>query len=206
MKIGIINHGMGNILSIINAIEYLGYECGLINEPSDFNKFSKLILPGVGAFKDCMNNLRNKGFIEILNNEVIKNKKKILGICLGMQVMAKNSTEGGFFHGLGWFDAEVIRIKPTLQQLKIPQIGWNNIEFNPNNFLFKTVPINSSFYFVHSYYMHCFNSIDVIATCNYGGKITAVVQSKNIVATQFHPEKSQEVGLKVLENFVSWNY
>jgi len=205
MKIGIIDYGMGNILSISNAVEYLGYEFGLIKKPQDFSKFNKLILPGVGAFQDCIKNLRKNGLIDFLSDEVIEKKKPILGICLGMQVMAKLSYEGDYSEGLGWFDAEVEIIKPIRKELKIPHIGWNYLKFDSESFLFRNVPSDSSFYFVHSYYMHCFNPNDVIATCFYGTEITAAVHKKNIVATQFHPEKSQGIGLKVLENFISWN-
>jgi len=206
MKIGIIDYGMGNILSISNAIDYLGFEFGLIHQPDDFKKFSKLILPGVGAFKDCIQNLRHKNLIEILNHEVLEKKRPILGICLGMQVMAQNSEEGGFYKGLGWIDAGVVKIRPGDSENKVPQIGWNELEFSNESFLFRGVPKNSSFYFVHSYHMNCFNQNNVIATCNYTTQITAAIQKENIIATQFHPEKSQEVGLKVLENFISWNY
>lgn len=206
MKIGIIDHGMGNILSVLNAIEYLGYEGFLIKTQKDFSKVDKFILPGVGAFSDCMKNLVDKNFINILNKEIIENKRPILGICLGMQVMAKYSNEGTGAMGLGWFDAEVIKIETNLKELKVPHIGWNNLEFNTSSILFKNIPQNSSFYFVHSFYMNCFNSNDVVATVHYGTNITAAIQKENIVATQFHPEKSQEIGLRVLENYISWKF
>ena len=195
---------MGNLRSVQKGFEKVGFKAIVTSNPKEVLRCSKVVLPGVGAFKDCMKNLENKGFIEMLNHEIIEKKKPILGICLGMQVMAKNSTEGGFYDGLGWFDAEVIKIETKLNELKIPQIGWNNLKFDTDSFLFKNIPTSSSFYFVHSYYMHCFNPSDIMATCVYGTEITAAVQRENIVATQFHPEKSQEIGLRVLENFISW--
>lgn len=206
MKIGIIDYGMGNILSVINAVDYLGYDFGIIKEKDDFEKISKLILPGVGAFQDCMKNLKEKDFISCLNREVIDNEKTILGICLGMQVMAKSSNEGGVSEGLGWFDAKVEKIRAKDFGLKIPHIGWNTVNFNQDSFLFKGVPQHSACYFVHSYSMSCTNRENIIAITDYGAEITAAVHKNNIIATQFHPEKSQEIGLRILENFLEWEY
>lgn len=206
MKLGIIDYGMGNILSVINAVDYLGYDFGIVKEKDDFEKFSKLILPGVGAFQDCMKNLKGKDFITCLNREVIDNEKTILGICLGMQVMAKSSNEGGVTDGLGWVDAKVEKIEAKDFGLKIPHIGWNTVNFNQDSFLFKGIPQHSACYFVHSYSMRCTNRENIIAITDYGGEITAAVHKNNIIATQFHPEKSQEIGLRILENFLEWEY
>lgn len=202
MKIGIIDYGMGNILSVINAIEYLGFEGLIVKNQEDFPYVEKLILPGVGAFADCMNNLKAKNLINTLNKEVIENKKAILGICLGMQVMAKTGYEGGKFRGLGWLDAEVTKIDTKKKNLKIPHIGWNNINILKESFLFNNISKSASFYFVHSYQMHCNNSENIVATTFYGSEITAAIQKENIIGTQFHPEKSQSIGLKILENFI----
>jgi len=125
-----------------------------------------------------------------------------LGICLGMQVMARKSFEKGEHNGLGWFDAEIVQITPNDTSLKVPQIGWNEIIIHGNNRLFEGIPNKPDFYFVHSYHMKCNNKIDVIATCEHGMTITAAIARDNIYATQFHPEKSQTLGLKILNNFI----
>lgn len=202
--IGIIDYGMGNILSVKNAIEYLGEDVLICNDNASLNLCERLILPGVGAFGDCINNLKKYNFVQELNNHVLVQKKPILGICLGMQVMAKKSYEGGEFEGLGWFDAEVIKLVTNDRKLKIPQVGWNELSFNNTHPLFKNIPVKAEFYFVHSYFMKCFQDADIIATCSYGNEVTAAVCKNNIAATQFHPEKSQDYGLKILENFFTW--
>lgn len=202
MKAAVIDYGMGNLLSVNNAIEYLGFDSETISNPNLLSDFDKLILPGVGSFKQCVYNLENKGFVKILNEEVIYKKKPILGICLGMQVMAKKGYEGGEFNGLGWFDANVIKIKPKDKNVKVPNIGWKEINYN-DNVLFKNLKERTELYFVHSYHMKCLNKSDVIATCFYGESITAAINKENIYGTQFHPEKSQDFGLQILENFLN---
>ncbi|HEY5122997.1 MAG TPA: imidazole glycerol phosphate synthase subunit HisH [Ignavibacteria bacterium] len=202
MMVGIVDYGMGNLLSVLDAVEYIGYEAMFCRNENELKKAEKIILPGVGAYKDCVKNLKEFGFWDTLNEEVINKKKYILGICLGMQIMAKKGYEGGDFGGLGWFDAEVIRIVTNNKNLKIPQVGWNNIDYDNDNLLFKGLPGMSEFYFVHSYYMKCNEKKDVIATCNYGIELTAAICKNNIFATQFHPEKSQDYGLRVLKNFL----
>jgi len=203
MNVGIIDYGMGNLLSVSNAVEYLGYDCKIIDKPSLLSQFDKLILPGVGAFEACIDNLESKNFVKFLNNEVLINKKPILGICLGMQIMAKRGFEGGEFDGLGWFDAEVVKIKPEDNSIKVPNIGWNEINYNDNNILFKNLRKPVEVYFVHSYHMNCLHKKDIIATSNHGHEITAAINKNNIYGTQFHPEKSQDLGLQILENFLN---
>ena len=202
MITGIIDYGMGNLLSVKNAIEYLGYNAEIINNPKELSSFDKLILPGVGSFESCINNLKKFNFIEPLNNEVLINKKKILGICLGMQVMAKKGFEGGEFDGLGWFDADVVKIESKNKKIKVPNIGWKPISFDKKNPLFNNLPNLVELYFVHSYHVSCNNSNDRIATSNHGITITASINKENIYGTQFHPEKSQDLGLKIIENFL----
>ena len=140
-----------------------------------------------------------------MNEEVLERHKPILGICLGMQVMAKKSYELGEHQGLGRFDAEITRLTPSDLKLRIPHVGCNNTTFKDNHFLFQGLPANVDLYFVHSFYMNCKNADDIIATCDYGEDFTAAVQINNIIATQFHPEKSQDFGLTILENFCNWN-
>jgi glutamine amidotransferase len=203
MNVGIVNYGMGNLLSVHNAIDYLGFNSEIVDDPSQIYKYDKLILPGVGAFEACINNLESKNFVKDLNNEVLINKKPILGICLGMQVMAKKGFEGGEFNGLGWFDAEVVRIKPNDAIIKVPNIGWKEINYNQNNLLFNNLKKPVEVYFVHSYHVDCRDKKDIIAKSNHGHEITAAINRDNIYGTQFHPEKSQDLGLQILENFLT---
>ncbi len=203
--IGIVDYGMGNLLSVRHAVEAVGFEAEVCGESSRLREADRLILPGVGAFRDCMKSLRATGLADTLHELVLQQGRPILGICLGMQAMARKSFEGGEFEGLGWFDAEVVRIRPEDPSLRVPQIGWNQVQLRNSSPLFARLPRDPDFYFVHSYHMQCVCPEDVIATCGYGGDVTAAVGRGNILATQFHPEKSQEHGLRVLENFLSWN-
>ena len=193
---------MGNLLSVKNAVEYLGFDAVIVNTPSELAHYKKLILPGVGAFPDCIKNIKENGFIQELNNQVLVNKKPILGICLGMQVMAKTGTEGGATEGLGWFDAEVELIIPNSNTCRIPHVGWSETTC-VNHQIFDGIKGIPEFYFVHSYHMKVQNHQDVIATFDHGGIFTAAVAKNNIVGCQFHPEKSQEHGLIVLNNFIT---
>ena len=202
MKVGIIDYGSGNLLSVKNAIDYLGFDVVVFNNPDQIGEFDKLILPGVGAFGACFSNLQKTGFIPALNNEVLEKKKKILGICVGLQVMAEYGCEGGVFAGLSWVASKVVKIEPEVPDLKVPNIGWNTLAYDKNNPLFKNLPDLVNVYFVHSYHMQCSDPADIIATCNYGQTVTAAINKGNIFGTQFHPEKSQDIGLKILENFV----
>ena len=200
--IGIIDYGMGNLLSVYNAVEICGADVKVISYPEELDQVDKIILPGVGSFGHCMKNLKERGFIDSLKIDVISAKKPILGICLGMQVMAKKSYEHGEIEGLGWIDAEIIKIDSKDLSLKVPHVGWNGINISKPDKIFKDIPDNSDVYFVHSYHMKCRDKIDIAATCDYGFTITAAIQKGNLFATQFHPEKSQSVGLRILENFL----
>lgn len=202
--IGIVDYGMGNLRSVFNAFDYLGAKVTICTRPKDLINVDKIVLPGVGAFKDCIGKLQQEGFVSQLDLEVIQKKKPILGICLGMQVMAKRSFEGGNHEGLGWIDGEVIKLHPADINLKIPNIGWNEISFDSSMPLFKGLPSCPDLYFVHSYYLKCNSEYLVSAYYEYGHKVTAAIRKENIFATQFHPEKSQDVGLKILQNFIDF--
>ena len=202
--IAVIDYGMGNLLSVFNGLQMVGADARICTAPQDLADAERIILPGVGAFPDCAKNLKTTGFWDALNHEVLEKKKPILGICLGMQVMAKRGSEVQPCEGLGWFDAEVVRMTPADAVLRVPQIGWNDVSFREGSPLFKGLKCPTDFYFVHSFFMKCANPEDVDATCDYGGAVTAAVRRDNIFATQFHPEKSQDYGLRVLENFLSW--
>ncbi|MBV9182882.1 MAG: imidazole glycerol phosphate synthase subunit HisH [Acidobacteria bacterium] len=203
--VGIIDYGMGNLLSVYHALQVAGAEACVCVRPEDLQKCSRFVLPGVGAFRDCMRALRSRGFSDALTLEVCRRGKPILGICLGMQAMAARSFEGGEYPGLGWFDADVVRLEPDFPGCRIPHIGWNEAVWKNGSVLATGIPVASDFYFVHSYYMHCRDDRDVEAISDYGGTFTAAVRKNNIFATQFHPEKSQDQGLKALSNFVQWN-
>jgi glutamine amidotransferase len=203
--IGIVDYGMGNLLSVYNAFDYLGEDVLICKNPEDLSTVDRIVIPGVGAFKDCINRLRDTGFQEALNEHVLVQAKPTLGICLGMQVMGKVSYEFGEYEGLGWFDGEVVKIDVGTTSLKLPNIGWNEINFVKPSSIFNKIPNHSDFYLVHSYFMNCKDKENIIATYPYAGHdITAAICKNNILATQFHPEKSQDHGLRLLENFIDW--
>lgn len=195
---------MGNLLSVYNAFDYLGAAVTICKHPEDLRHVDRIVIPGVGAFKDCIEKINSTGFADALNDEVVTKAKPTMGICLGMQVMGKRSFEGGEFEGLGWFDAEIVKLTPTDPNLRIPNIGWNTINYDRECPLFKKLPAQPDFYLVHSYYVKLDNLKDRVATYDYTYDVTASMLKDNIFATQFHPEKSQEFGLQVLENFIDW--
>lgn len=201
--IAVIDYGMGNLKSVVHALSYLGADPIIAGNPEQLDDAERLILPGVGAFRDCIHNLRSRGFVEKLNELVLEQRRPILGICLGMQAMARRSFEDGEYAGLGWFDADVVRLHPADAKLRVPQIGWNNVSHREASPLFAGIPNDADFYFVHSFQLQSSES-DLEAWCDYGERVTASVRKDNIAATQFHPEKSQEFGLKLLENFLAW--
>jgi glutamine amidotransferase len=204
-KVGIINYGVGNLRSLKNCIDGLGFNSVLIDKPNNLKKYNNIILPGVGSFKHAMQLINSLGW----NNEILENikikEKKILGICLGMQVMCKVSYENGTHICLNWFDAEVVKLNPSSPTMKVPNIGWNKSEYNKSINLFEGLPLEPDFYFVHSYHVKTKNPNEIAATYEYGETVPAAIIKDNIFATQFHPEKSQDIGLKLLENFVKWN-
>lgn len=202
-QIVIIDYKMGNLRSVQKAFEKMGSEAIITNDKKVIRNASKIVLPGVGSFKDGMTQLANLGLIDILNEEIIKNKKPFLGICLGMQLISNKSYENGETVGLGWINAEVIKLdlKDINKKLKIPHVGWNNVSFKNNNILFQGIENNSDFYFVHSFHFKSNNDV-VSSTTDYGIDFVSSVNKDNIYAFQFHPEKSQEVGLKIIKNFI----
>lgn len=203
--IGIVNYGMGNLLSVLSALEFVGADAAICNHPDQLCDADRIILPGVGAFRDCMNNLHRLGFVDSLNEMVLCKGKPILGICLGLQAMAMHSQEGGVHAGLGWFDAEVCRIEPRDPNARVPHVGWNEVSFLTDRAPFTGLPYSVELYFVHSYTMRCHQKEDIVAVCSHGSDtITAAVCKANICATQFHPEKSQDFGIRILHNFVNW--
>ena len=209
MKIALIDYGSGNLQSAYKALELAAnYEkknkIFVTSKSKDLLLADKIVLPGVGTFSDCMRGITSiYGMIDILNEEVIQKKKPFLGICVGMQLLATMGKEKGNHKGLGWIKGKVIKLKKN-KQIKIPHMGWNTVKIISKHPILKRKKFES--YFVHSYNFICKNKKNIIATCDYQQKITAIVGKENIIGTQFHPEKSQKIGLEILKNFVSWNY
>jgi len=192
---------MGNIRSVLNALEEVGAEGVLIDNPESLGSFEKAILPGVGAFKEAMENLNDSGMTGALNTHVSRGNQ-LLGVCLGMQLICLDSEEDGFHKGLSYLNAHVVSF-PQKSGLKVPHMGWNAIEFRRNHAVFSDIESGSDVYFVHSYRVQCEDESDVLATSNYGVSFVSIVASDNVFGMQFHPEKSQGVGLQLLRNFVS---
>jgi glutamine amidotransferase len=196
----IIDYGIGNIHSVLNAIKYLGYKNIIISDDENIiKKADALILPGVGAFEECIRNLKNRKLDIILNEAVILNKKPILGICVGMQLLATCSEENGLHNGLDWIKGSVKKINVP-QPLAVPHVGWNDVCSKNKSILFNSNSENANFYFDHSYHFVCDEQY-VSGYCDYGTRITASVERENIFGVQFHPEKSQNNGLKLFRSF-----
>lgn len=201
-KILIIDYKLGNHQSIANALDYLGYRYLISNFQSDISKADAYILPGVGAFGEAMKNLKDIKIIDVLKHEVLKRKKPILGICLGMQILAKDSEEKGNFEGLGWIDGHVVRMAAK-KGIRIPHVGWNNIKVTIKTPIFSRVDKNANYYFDHSYHLICDKHI-IAGRVDYGQHMTAAIVTKNICGVQFHPEKSQLNGLRIYKGFFNY--
>ncbi|MDP2684778.1 MAG: imidazole glycerol phosphate synthase subunit HisH [bacterium] len=199
----IVDYGLGNLFSVQKAFEMIGVDVKVSSDPNDLAGADRIVLPGVGAFGDGMKNLKSLGFVESLTNEVIKNKKPFLGICLGLQLLADKGLENGEFDGLKWIRGVVVKNEVESFGLKRLHVGWNNINVIKESVLLKGISKNVNFYFVHGYYLDCQNKNDIVATSEYGNIFPSVIEHENIFATQFHPEKSQDDGLKILQNFVN---
>ncbi|MBQ9200449.1 MAG: imidazole glycerol phosphate synthase subunit HisH [Lachnospiraceae bacterium] len=198
--ISILDYDAGNIKSVEKAVAYLGEE-GIITRDRDTILASdKIILPGVGSFGDAMDKLREYKLCDVIY-DVVEAGRPFLGICLGLQLLYKESEESPGAVGLGILDGVIKRI-PDREGLKVPHIGWNSLNIKKGARLFRDVPDNSYVYFVHSYYLESGNKEDVAATTEYSTLIHASVEHENVFACQFHPEKSSEVGLKILKNFI----
>lgn len=198
--IAIIDYGMGNLRSVEKGFLKIGADVKVTNKVEDVQQADGVVLPGVGAFRDCMGELGNLNLTDAVI-DLIKKGKPYLGICLGLQVLFSESDEFGKCNGLDIIKGKVIRFDLENKELKIPQMGWNQLNIINNNPLFKGIPDKSYFYFVHSYYVSPDDSSVIATTTDYGIEFTSSVWKDNIYAVQFHPEKSQTLGLRVLKNF-----
>ncbi len=211
MSISVIDYGSGNLKSAAKALEAAAENTGIndkivvTSDPKIIRQSDKIVLPGQGSFRDCYLSLKKiSGLNETLEEFVLEKKKPILGICVGMQLFAKTGFESQETKGFGWIDAEVRKINNMNKKLKLPHMGWNEIELKKDCFLFSNIRNKSHMYFIHSYEFMTKQKDCVIATTNYGNPIIVSIVRENIVGTQFHPEKSQKNGLIILENFLKW--
>jgi glutamine amidotransferase len=202
--ITIIDYGVGNIFAFQNVYKRLNIPTKIAKTVADLEEVEKLILPGVGAFDYAMTRLNNSGMRDRLDDLVLKNNTPIIGICVGMQMMANGSDEGSM-EGLKWIDASVKRFdEATIDYVtKLPHMGWNDVISTQNHPIFKDLEKDALFYFLHSYYFHCNQPTDIIAQSDYGIKFTASVNQNNIYGIQFHPEKSHQYGETLLHNFAN---
>jgi len=202
MKLSIINYGMGNLRSVENAFQALGCPAKIAHHPDDLRVAERIVLPGVGAFGDGMQNLRSGGWLEVLEEEVRSKGKPFLGLCLGMQLLATRGTEHGIYDGLNWVPGTVKKIDCDDPNIRIPHIGWNEVRCTRFDGLYAGLGDSQVYYFVHSYVLWPDDSTAVSGLCSHGIDFAASVEVGNIWATQYHPEKSQKAGLKVLQNFL----
>lgn len=204
----LIDYGSGNLASAAKALAHAAKgtsEIVTTADPEVVLTCERVVLPGVGAFADCMKGLSGvPGMVEALREKVLKEGAPFLGICVGMQLLATVGVEFGRHAGLGWMAGEVVKITPDDPALKIPHMGWNELKFEQEHALLNGIEPGAHAYFVHSFQFKPVLPEDLIATADYGGPLTAIVGNENIAGTQFHPEKSQATGLKLLENFLTW--
>jgi glutamine amidotransferase len=209
--VALIDYGSGNLRSAEKALARVaaenatGQEIVVTADADAVARAERIVLPGVGAFGDCMSGLRAlPGMIDALNDAVLKRGTPFLGICVGMQLLADVGREFGEHKGLGWISGEVVKIAPRGPSLKIPHMGWNELKIEHAHPLLANIPPNGHAYFVHSYHFRANDKSNVLATTDYGETLTAMIGRDNIAGTQFHPEKSQAVGLTLLGNFLKW--
>jgi glutamine amidotransferase len=202
-SVAVIDYGMGNIDSVVRAVEMCGGTPVLTCENSDLQTATHIILPGVGSYQQGMDRLNSLSLAGMLEEQVIGNRIPFLGICLGMQFLAATGFEGGETAGLGWIGGRVVKIVPESTDERIPHVGWNEVLFDSETPLFDNIPSGKDFYFVHSYHFVCDNPSHVLATTPYGGGVVSAVGRDNIFGVQFHPEKSQKRGFQILKNFLA---
>jgi glutamine amidotransferase len=206
--VALIDYDMGNMRSIRNALRVMTKDVTTVSDGGELGSPNAVVVPGVGSFADGMANLRQRGFIEPLTELVVDEKTPYLGICLGLQFVADHSTERGVHDGLGWINGEVTRLQPESEEFRVPHMGWNNVEIrsNEDEVLYKEFESSGTFYFVHSYHLspETTDNSHITSTSWHGTDVTASIRQDNIFGVQFHPEKSQATGIKVIENFVDY--
>lgn len=204
MRAVIIDYGSGNLRSVAKALEHVGGDGDVLvsSDPASLASASHIVLPGVGAFADCIHGLKSlPDMLSALETQVHTHQKPFLGICVGMQMLFEKGHEHGVHEGLGWLKGEVVPL--VAPGLKIPHMGWNDVTLQRDHPLLKDIRTGDHAYFVHSYHAKCTDAGDILATTNYGQTITAVVGQGNVMGVQFHPEKSQMMGLMLLRNFLN---
>jgi imidazole glycerol-phosphate synthase subunit HisH len=203
--IAVVDYGRGNLHSVTSALDMIGEEVAIVSTPEELESADRIVLPGVGAFPAGMESLHKSGLVDSLNEQVRVKGKPFLGICLGMQFLANSSLEGTQTPGLGWIDATVREIPASKHGLKLPHVGWNETAPVADSVLFDRMGRNPILYYVHSYAITMdSDESSVDAHCLYGDSVVAALRFQNIAATQFHPEKSQNLGLKFLANWADW--
>ncbi len=206
MTVAIVDYGSGNLHSAAKAFERVADAPVLVtDDPDAVARADRIVLPGVGAFGDCRRGLAAvDGMIEALEQAVIGDAKPFLGICVGMQLMASEGLEHGRHKGFGWIAGTVAPVEPAEPSLKVPHMGWNDLQFTGRHPVLDRLPAERDMYFVHSYHVQCDRAADTLATVDYGGPVTAVIGRDNMIGTQFHPEKSQKTGLAFIAAFLEW--
>jgi len=200
----IVDFGMGNLKSIQKALVDLDVEVQISGNPSAIEQAERLILPGVGAFADGMRNLRSLGLDKTIRDLALNKKRPILGVCLGMQLLATKGTEGGESAGLDILPGEVVRLEDKSAKERIPHVGWNEVTLTRQTALFAQIPGKSDFYFVHSYHLKPYDERTIVGTTQYCGHFVSAINSGNVWGVQFHPEKSGPLGKLLLKNFVTY--
>ena len=201
----IIDSGVANVGSVANMLHRIGIQARVSKDLDEIAQAERLILPGVGSFDGAVSSWKGWGLVDALNKAVLERGAPCLGICLGMQVMARSSEEGTL-PGLGWFDAKVVSFsQDQVPPLRVPHMGWNVVSPVREHAIFAELSDEARFYFVHSYHIVCDRVQDVLALCDYGTEFACSIQRENIVGVQFHPEKSHRFGMRLLENFAHWN-
>jgi glutamine amidotransferase len=204
VNVGIVNYGMGNLGSVRRALEDLGQSAFIAEHPAALFDAQRIVLPGVGSFNEGMARLREGGWVELIRRLVLNERKPLLGICLGMQMLADHGEEGGGSAGLALIGGRVRRLDALGCTLRIPHVGWNDVTLPADDPLFGHVPQHSDFYFVHSYALEATRPAEVIASTSYGVDVVAAVRAGNTFGTQFHPEKSSKAGRQLLRNFLDY--
>lgn len=204
MKIGIVNYGMGNLGSVRRALEDLSTDVFIAEHPAALLDANRIVLPGVGAFTEGMQRLREGQWLPAIQRCVQTERKPLLGLCLGMQMLASDGEEGGITPGLALIEGRIRRLDALGCDLRIPHVGWNDVTFPETEVLFARIPQHSDFYFVHSYAFEVKRLEAVAATTSYGVTVVAAVRHGNVFGTQFHPEKSSKAGRQLLQNFLEF--